>query len=153
MLVFPPLLEVAPSKMNIDKTFLYCRFGTNSGCFVQVKGWKNRGESVGLSASAGHQAVFRDRRVFPYKFLLRHYPIRSQEHGIRKVLTERQPRWDPVERAVGWHVQYDRVSEEHRFVERPDGLIYFDYDTIYREFLVEAISGVGIPRISPTSVA
>ena len=96
------------------------------------------------------EPVYESRRVFPYKFLLRHYPIRSQEHGLRKVFTERRPRWNPEERADGWHTQYDRIQREHSFLESTDDAIRFEFETFYREYLVETLSGVGVPRISPT---
>ncbi len=144
VLVFPPAHQVLAPDADIESAFTHCRFGTNPGHFCQIKGWKNQGALVGLPDSGGHEAVFAGRKVFPYKFLLRHYPFRSQAHGVQKVFTERQPRWDPQERADGWHHQYDRIHSEHQFVETAEALIRFGYETIYRDYLVEAISGVGV---------
>ena len=67
---------------------------------------------VSLARSGGHQAEFAGRRVCPEAADLKHYPIRSSEQGARKVLTERVPRFDPVERAMSWHVQYDRPGPD-----------------------------------------
>jgi hypothetical protein len=86
-----------------------------------IKAWKNRG-GVLLAASAGHQAQFLDRSVCPEPLILKHYPIRSSEQGARKVLTERVPRFDPVERAKSWHVQYDRLAQTQAWVRDPQTL-------------------------------
>jgi hypothetical protein len=70
-----------------------------------------------LRNMGGHDVIFPERRVSPRKLLRRHYPIRSQAHGERKVFAERKARWSPTERAMGWHVQYDDVEPGHRFVK------------------------------------
>ena len=56
--------------------------------------------------AAGTRPIFKGRHVFPIRFLSRHYPIRGQAHGERKVFRDRQPRFLPQELARGWHVQY-----------------------------------------------
>ena len=86
-----------------------------------IKAWKNRG-GVSLAASGGHQAQFEDRSVCPEPLILKHYPIRSSEQGARKVLIERVPRFDPVERAMSWHVQYDRLARTKQWVRDPQTL-------------------------------
>jgi hypothetical protein len=83
-----------------------------------IKAWKNLG-AVSLAASGGHQAQFENRRVCPEPLILKHYPIRSSEQGARKVLDERMPRFDPVERAKNWHVQYDQLAQTRRWVRDP----------------------------------
>ncbi len=60
---------------------------------LQVKCWKKTGNRVDLVSSGGHDVRFPDRRVFPIRFLLRHYPIRSQSQGHRKVFVDRKPRF------------------------------------------------------------
>lgn len=106
----------------------YFEYGNRPGHFVQKKAWLQPPERVNLRDSGGHRADFADARDFPYKFILKHYPIRSREHGKRKIFQERRPRWDPEERAKGDHVQYDHIDSEtvllwnapllHRFTER-----------------------------------
>ena len=91
----------------------------------QVKCWK-KGASVDLVASGGHDARFEGRRVFPMRFLLRHYPIRSQEHGTRKVFLERRPRLSAKEVAQGWHLQYADSVEGRTFVRDPSTLIEYN---------------------------
>jgi len=86
----------------------------------QIKCWKKTSQPAVLTASGGHDAQFPGRRIFPIRFLLRHYPIRSQAHGDRKVFKERVPRFAPSERARGWHVQYNELAEGASFVPAPD---------------------------------
>lgn len=93
---------------------------------AQVKCWKRGAAPVDLVSTGGHEALFPGRRVFPLRFVLRHYPVRGQAHGERKVFQERLPRFDPEERARAWHVQYDGIREGHRFVRDPAGLVRYD---------------------------
>jgi hypothetical protein len=97
---------------------------------VQVRCWKKTGAPVDLASSGGHDAAFAGRRVFPMRFILRHYPIRGQAHGERKVFEERQCRYLPSERARGWHVQYDSAKPGDRFIAEPSTLIRYDPDTV-----------------------
>ncbi len=129
--------------------FRHFEFPGRPGSFNQIKTWR-RAPGVSLAPGGGHDAAFEGRRVFPYKFLLKHYPIRSPEHGRRKVLLERVPRWSPGERASGWHVQYDRFQDASDFSWRAENLIQYDEPEFQREYLVERLSGVGIRReLSP----
>jgi glycosyltransferase involved in cell wall biosynthesis len=93
---------------------------------LQIRCWKKLDVPLDLASSGGHEASFPGRRVFPLRFLLRHYPIRGQAHGERKVLRERLPRFVPAERARGWHVQYEGVGPGHRFIRDPAELVLYD---------------------------
>lgn len=93
---------------------------------LQVRCWKKLPVPLDLVSSAGHEARFEGRRVFPLRFLLRHYPIRGQAHGERKVWRERLPRFAPEERARGWHVQYDALQEGCSFLRPASALIPYD---------------------------
>ena len=93
---------------------------------TQLKSWKSGPGPISLAPHAGHEVRFKGRCVFPVPFLLRHYPIRGQEHGRRKVFEERKPRFLENERAKGWHRQYNRViNESHCFPSRPQGVTPF----------------------------
>jgi glycosyltransferase involved in cell wall biosynthesis len=92
---------------------------------VQIRCWKKT-PCVELESTGGHDTQFDGRRVFPVRFVLRHYPIRSQAHGERKVFAERKPRYAEQERALGWHVQYDDVVDGTSFIHNPDTLKRFD---------------------------
>ena len=86
---------------------------------LQIRCWKKTAAPVDLTTTGGHEARFPGRRVFPVRFPMRHYPIRSAAQGERKVFRDRKPRFDPEERARGWHVQYDRFVEGQPVVCRP----------------------------------
>jgi len=96
---------------------------------VQIRCWKKTPE-IDLASSGGHDAKFSDRTVFPIRFVLRHYPIRSQAHGERKVFQERLGRFLPSERARGWHVQYDDMKDGARFLRDPAALTRYDPETV-----------------------
>ena len=96
-------------------TFPYCEPGATWDR-LQIRCWKHDGAALDLVSSAGHEAVFPGRRVFPTRFILRHYPFRGHEHAERKLFRERRPQYDPEERSHGWHLQYDALQPDHGFV-------------------------------------
>ena len=112
----------------------------------QRKAWKNCGQPISTIASAGHDVVFEGRRIYPFKFLLKHYSFRSQEHGDKKVFRERKARWNPKERARGWHIHYDSMQEGHRFVQPLSEKDVFDEGHFNKIYLVERLSGIGTDR-------
>lgn len=101
---------------TLGTAFKHFEFGTLPGHFVQSKAWIQGKVRADLATSGGHKVQFDDARDFPYKFLLKHYPIRSQEHGRLKIFAQRRERWDPDERARGWHVQYDHLDDNSHFI-------------------------------------
>ena len=117
--------------------------GRTGDLLMQVKGWKSV-RKVDLAATGGHRAIFPGARVFPYKFLLKHYPIRSQAHGERKVTRDRLERWDPSERARGWHSHYDDLGEKPSFLRDPADLHEFREPETRARFMTEFLSGAGL---------
>lgn len=111
---------------------------------IQIKAWKGGG--VDLRTSGGHEALFLGRRVHPYNFLLKHYPVRSQAHGERKVLFERKPRIAAEERGH-WHTHYDHVRSGHSFLRDPAELSQFGEDFSQR-WLLERLYGFTPPGSS-----
>jgi hypothetical protein len=97
---------------------------------VQIKCWKKTLQRVLMTSSGGHSAEFTGRQIFPIRFLLRHYPIRSQAHGECKVLQRRLPRFTPSELARGWHVQYTEFAEGASFVRDPTSLLRYDSEAV-----------------------
>ena len=93
---------------------------------LQIRCWRNAGTAVDLVSTGGHEARFPDRRVFPIRFPMRHYPLRTVEQGERKVFRERKGRFDPAEVARGWHVQYDRYTEGGPLVPDASALRLYD---------------------------
>ena len=97
---------------------------------LQIRCWKKTDAVIDLASSGGHDVRFPGRRVFPIRFVLRHYPIRGQAHGERKVFKERRARFLARERARGWHVQYDAVREGASFIHDPATLTPYDADAV-----------------------
>jgi hypothetical protein len=145
-IVFHPTGNDFTRKDDFGEYFRYFEFGMRPGHFVQRKAWKNLHRQVSLAESGGHDVQFEGRRIHPYKFLLRHYPIRSQMHGERKIIGERKPRWSPLERRAGWHTQYDHVEAGFKFVRDASQLTRFEEQDFFATYLFERLSGVGIVR-------
>jgi hypothetical protein len=102
----------------------------------QLKCWKG-GRPVSLVPSGGHEAAFPNRNVFPIPFLMRHYPIRGQEQGRRKVFDERKGRFVARERERDWHIQYDaHTNPEQSFLADPARLRRFDVDQARLELML-----------------
>ncbi len=118
--------------------FEFCRVDANA---MQVKVWRQGDAPVDLASTAGHQAQFADRRVFPYKFLLKHYPLRSSEQARRKIFRERKGRFSPQERGMGWHHQYDGIADDARFLWTTDDLIDFASENPLQRYLLETVGG------------
>jgi hypothetical protein len=135
-----------PDGADLEDHFHHFEFSDHAGHFHQRRAWKQTGRPVALAASAGHDVTFQGRKVFPYKFLLKHYPVRSQAHGLRKVRHDRAERWNAQERAQGWHRQYDAPMQ---FVRDPRTLIRFDPRTFREDYLLQALSGAGIFKRPP----
>lgn len=110
---------------------------------AQVKAWKNVGQAVNLAATGGHEIRFAGRRIFPYRFLLRHYPLRSPDHARRKIFMDRGARWNRKERSKGWHDHYDNFDRDEEFLWSKDDLHHWDPEEFHREFLVERLMSVG----------
>ena len=104
---------------------------------VQLKCWKVRETQASLVTSGGHEVRFEGRRVFPISFLNRHYPIRGQRHGLKKVFAERKNRFLESERLKGWHIQYDPIKDEnHNFLRDPATLHAFNLDRARFELML-----------------
>lgn len=124
----------------------YFLFGRRPGHFAQVKGWAKSLGPVDLASSGGHNLASSHRRVFPYKFLLKHYPIRSQTHGQRMVFAEREGRWDPAEVERGWHQHYRHLSLGTSFIKSRDELEFYEASDFNRRYLVERLTGLNLDR-------
>jgi SAM-dependent methyltransferase len=124
---FRPVDDAPYRPGTLARHFKRFEFGSKPGHFLQAKAWRQGAQRVDLASSGGHVAAFAGARDFPYRFLLRHYPIRSVEHGRKKILQDRQGRWSPLERNVlGWHSQYDELADKADFIWQSSELHGFD---------------------------
>jgi glycosyltransferase involved in cell wall biosynthesis len=104
---------------------------------VQIRCWQRTDHAVDLATSGGHDVAFPDRRVFPIRFILRHYPIRGRAHFERKVRHERN--YVEHERALGWHIHY---STERAAVPKANALYHPEevrLDLMLRHVIVEEL--------------
>jgi Glycosyl transferase family 2 len=105
----------------------------------QIKAWKVGDEPALLHPSGGHSVQLPDRRLCPVPFILRHYPLRGETHGRRKVFGERIERFAAEERAEGWHVQYDAYAAgDAKFLRDPAELVRWDGDAVRARLLARA---------------
>jgi glycosyltransferase involved in cell wall biosynthesis len=125
LLNFWPTIGVSHPNNDVRHALRFYEFG-QPWDKLQIRCWKKADSRVELVSSGGHDVGFPGRKVFPLRFILRHYPIRGQAHGERKVFQERRPRFDTREREGGWHVQYDRIQEGHDFLKDPTTLTAYD---------------------------
>ena len=102
---------------------------------VQIRCWKKTA-GLDLASSGGHDVQFPERNVFPLRFIQRHYPVRSQEHGERKIFIERSGRYVEAERARGWHVQYDDMKDGSSFIRDPSTLKLYDAESVRVQLLL-----------------
>jgi hypothetical protein len=122
--------------------FEFGEFPSDYSYFVQIKTWKNHA-SAELAKHGGHAIDIPNRKIFPLKFLLCHYPLRSSEHARKKIFKERMPRFVAQERKKGWHYQYDDADESQSFIRSSSGLIPYPKKFL-KDYLLQRISGLGI---------
>jgi len=95
----------------------------------QEKCWANL-PGVDIAQEAGHQVFYPpgiEKSISPNHFVMRHYKIRSYEHGLRKVFQQRQPRFRG--QPEGWHIQYSWMSPAREcFVRDPSTLTKYEED-------------------------
>jgi hypothetical protein len=110
VLHFRPVDEGFSAGINPQDYFRYYELGTSVDMKYQLKCWKQGLDRVDLASRGGHAVNFSNKRVFPIKFLCKHYPIRSRLHAERKIVSERLGRFSATERQLGWHSHYDNLD-------------------------------------------
>jgi glycosyltransferase involved in cell wall biosynthesis len=139
---FEPTIDGFNNKHDPEKFFKYGDFGKQSGNFVQVKTWKNN-DKADAASSGGHHVMFPDQKIYPFKFLLNHYPVRSNKQAIEKIFKQRVSRYSEEEKKKGWHTHYDKIKKSAKFIKSKDELTLVD-NKFYENYLMELISGVGL---------
>lgn len=95
---------------------------------IQLKCWK-KSAHFDIKSYGGHIVQVNNPRVFPIKFINKHYPIRSKAHGVRKIISERISRYSPTEINQGWHSHYNDFEKDfYEKYSKPNNSKYFDYD-------------------------
>lgn len=109
---------------------------------MQVKVWK-KSSGIDLVSHAGHLALLPQPKIFPIRFIHKHYPVRSVEQGSRKIIKERLARYSTSDRRKGWHVQYDHMSADldqirQELIWNTKELKQFDPHEITNELFMDA---------------
>lgn len=138
---FRPVDDAFEQAGSLEGSFAYFEHAYTPGSQVQIKCWKNQQQEFDIVSSYGHEAKFNDRRVYPLKFLLKHYPLRSESHAKRKIAKERIPRFNHEERTSGAHWHYDGIAGQEKFLWNKDELLLFDNE-FYQNSLFEKFFGV-----------
>jgi len=141
---FQPIDNNFTSDTSFMEYFKYFEFGKRPGHFRQIKAWKKGEQPVNIHESYGHNISFQGRKIYPLKFLLRHYPIRSQQHAKQKIFNDRKPRYVTNSSEKGWNSQYSGFTPNDNFLKSKEELFYFDKN-FYQNHLIERLTGIGTP--------
>jgi glycosyltransferase involved in cell wall biosynthesis len=76
--------------------------------FHRLNAWKRQSAPVELAESGGHHVQFPGRRVYPERFVLKHYLYLSQAHALEKYAGRQV---DPEELSWGWQTRRTQVNE------------------------------------------
>ncbi len=149
VLQFGPIDNGFAHRADFAAYFSHYRFGSRMGHFVQIKAWKQQQDPVNLAASGGHHVRFANQRIYPFKFLLRHYPLRTEQQAVRKIW-QRQNRSNPFARAIGWHHTYDHLHPDNpamftELCEQTRATYHvFDPEKFYVDNLIARLTGIGL---------
>lgn len=150
ILEFRPIDDGFPDGAEISDYHHYFELVPAAATATHVQAWKNTHSDVDLESSGGHDALFEGRRVFPFNFTLRHYPIRSQRHGDLKVFRDRKPRYRSEEMDKGWHYHYARMRSGHQFIRNRADLIEWQGPRTNAELLLPRLGQIGMQFPEPS---
>jgi len=143
---FRPIVEGFFRGTDPMDFFRFFEFGRRPGHFSQIRSWRRDGASSPmLGTSGGHEATFSGRRVFPLKFLNRHYPLRSP-HQAREKMQDRLRRIHKEKAEKGWHTHWESLQEQiaPTFLWKVHDLLPYNPNHFEAEFIVERLSGLGL---------
>jgi glycosyltransferase involved in cell wall biosynthesis len=130
---------------NWTDRLTHFEFGRQPWHFLQVKAWKRQKEGVRLASSGGHNVEFPERRVYPLKFVSRHYPLRNAAQARRKILVDRLPRTERERTERRWHIQYSDIDEKSDFAGwLSSTLIPWHPVKSRMEYMTKLLFGIGI---------
>lgn len=130
------------SDENIFNKDSYFEFRSAENLLIQRKTWK-KVNNLDLKTSGGHTAVVENPRIFPFKILNKHYPLRSITQARTKVFQDRLPRMRKERRTRGWHGHYDIFVQGKEFVYSAEELWKWDENTFTNLYL-PLFTGIGI---------
>lgn len=126
------------SKLN------HFEFGRRPGHLLQIKCWKNN-VNANLANSGGHDVEIPEKKVFPLKFLLKHYSLRNKNQATKKIFDDRLPRFSSEKEKYNWHHQYDTFKERNEVIGWSyENLIPWSSFYFQTEYIVERLSGIGL---------
>ncbi len=147
VLDFRPTDDSFDGTQDLEACLPLFEFGRRPGHFEQQRAWRQPRTPVNLADSGGHVVEFDGKAVYPYKFLLKHYPIRSQRQAEAKVFRDRKPRFAEERSRRGWHSQYEGLEPGARFLWGPATLLEYRPGPFESTYLVERLSGIGAQRL------
>jgi SAM-dependent methyltransferase len=132
---FQPTPSPRPGSQTVESSLRWFSFGTRAGHLRQCKAWVQGSQRVDLASTGGHEAGFKGAVDFRYKFLLKHYPLRSEAHAVRKIEHERHARRSEYESNVlGFHSHYDDLAAGGFDFENARDVIEWDESGFWREY-------------------
>ncbi len=142
---FVPIPDSYNGTQDITRYLYYCSFGNQYGDMKQVKTWKSC-DNINLVDSSGHHVQFigKEQKIFPYKFLLRHYSLRSKEQAQRKIFKDRKPRWNKQELKKQWHTHYNKINNSHDLKWNKENYLFFEREIFYKTYMMQMITGAGV---------
>ncbi len=96
------------------------------GPLRRVNAWKNLRRRIDLKNWGGHQILFRGRKIYPEKFILRHYIILSRAHAIKKYGERVYSKYE-VEK-LHWHIGRTGFQIDHLNFPKKENLCCIDTD-------------------------
>jgi glycosyl transferase family 2 len=133
-------------KADFEKNITWFEFGKRPGHFLQVKGWKKQPVRIDLKNSGGHNVQFPGRKLYPVKFLTKHYSLRSREQAEKKLVLHRLPRVQKELAERNWHHHINLLIAQEAVGWDKKDLIEWVEDHFDKDYLIERISGVGINK-------
>lgn len=135
------LTESFPSASSIEEALQYYS-PTEQFNRMQVKAWK-KNILIDLVSHGGHLALVPNPKIFPIRFIHKHYPVRNLKQGTRKIVQDRINRYSQSDRAKQWHVQYDHLNTDKKILEEEliwetKNLKKFELNEITNDLFIDA---------------
>jgi len=128
---FPTEKDLGKNELDVRRRLKHYTWNDD----LQFRCWKIYPE-IKVSMTAGHYPIFPTNvkcKIAKTKYVLRHYRIRSYEHGLKKIFTDRLPRYPPEEKKLGRHVHYDNFKQDPSyFIIHSDNLTEYLDDEKWR---------------------